>query len=135
MGHTIQVRGDTAWIIFKKGRVTLEGWLSAFDALLSDPKFRPGMPCLWDVRGASQESLSSHALATIARITAERRHERGEGRTAVMVARDVDFAAARVYQQKYEESVSAHFRPFRDLDKAEEWLRARSDQADTDAIA
>ena len=80
-GHTIEVRDDTARITFKKGQVTLEVWRNAFDALLSDPRFRPGMICLWDGREASHGSLSLHGRETMALITAQRRLERGDGLT------------------------------------------------------
>ncbi len=69
MGHTIEVRGDTAWISFEKGRLTLAGWRSAFGALLSNPGFRPGMACLWDMREAYEENacpveqISTEAVA------------------------------------------------------------------------
>ncbi len=129
MGHTIEVRGDTAWVIYE-GRVTPESVRSAFDALLSHPEFRPGMACLWDVRGASGESLSSKELDSFAHTAAEKRHERGEGRTALVVPRDVDYGAGRAYQQKFERGVAAHFMPFRDLSEAEAWLRTPWDQAE-----
>ncbi len=132
MVYTIEVRGDTAWITFQKGRLTLEGWQNAFNALLSNQGFYPGMACLWDARKASQGSLSAHDREVIARLVSERRHERGAGRTALVVSRDVDFGSARAFQQTFEGGVASHFRPFRDLDEAEEWLRAGSDQAETD---
>ena len=129
MGHTIEVRGDTVWVILE-GRVTYEEVKSVLDALLSHPEFRPGMPCLWDARGASGASLSSDELDRFAGAVAERLGERGEGRTALVVPRDVDYGAGRTYQQKFERGVAAHFRPFRDVEQAEAWLRTPLDQAE-----
>ena len=52
MGHTIEVQGDTVWVILE-GTLTLEGLQSAFDAMVSHPRFRPGMACVWDERAVT----------------------------------------------------------------------------------
>ena len=88
------------------------------------------MACLWDVRGASGGSLSSDEMDSFARTVAERLDERGEGRTALVVPRDVDYGAGRTYQQKFEQGVAARFMPFRDLVEAQAWLQTPWDQAE-----
>ena len=128
MSHTIEIPDDIARITFE-GPLTMESWTSAFDDVLSHPAFRPGMGCLWNMRGVSEGGLSHRSLEEIAVVMRERSHERGEGRTAIVAARDVDFAGARQYQAKFEQGVAVHFRPFRDLDEAEAWLRAPLEEA------
>ncbi len=122
MSHTIEIPDDIARITFE-GPLTMESWRSALDAVLSHPAFRPGLACLWNMRGVSEGGLGHDSLEEIAVVMRDRGQERGEGRSAIVAARDVDFGAARQYQMKFAQGVAVHFRPFQDLDEAEAWLR------------
>ncbi len=128
MSHTIGIADDLARVTFE-GPLTMDTWRTAFDAVLSQTAFRPGLGCLWDMRGVSEGGLSHDSMDEMAVAIRERSQERGEGRTAVVVARDVDFGGARQYQMKFEHGVAVHFRPFRDLDEAEAWLRTPLEEA------
>jgi len=106
------------------GKVTYEGLIKALEEMLDDPNFRKGANNLWDFRNVDSDRLTSVDIRGFASFIEKNKERRGEGYKVVfVVARDVDFGLARMYE------AFAGRLPFtvmvcRSMDEALSWIRA-----------
>jgi hypothetical protein len=106
------------------GDLTLDEIGEAFEALLEDPAFKPGLPVLWDLREASITSLSNLEIQQLLKLNAKRKDARGSGRAAILVSKEVDYGIARMFQV-YAEELPWETMVFRDFSQAEPWVTGR----------
>jgi hypothetical protein len=100
-----------------------EDFIRAYDQAIRFSDFMPGDPILFDFRSATLVDLSYEDCNAIAKHELERSEERGGGRCALTVNRDVDYGVARIVQALRECNIDeTQVRVFRDLDEAKDWL-------------
>ena len=78
---------------------------------------------LWDFRTLSRGPASSDELRQAAELVGRRRALWPGSRSAIVVARDVDFGLARMFQV-FAEGMGVDYQVFREVETALEWLEA-----------
>jgi hypothetical protein len=81
-----------------------------------------GHPVVWDLRGAELD-FSTADVRVIARFVLDRQPDPPPSKVGFVVARDLDFGLARMYEV-FREHPATELRVFRDLDEAMAWARS-----------
>ena len=103
------------------GELSAEEITKAFKARLENQDYRTGMKVLWDCSGATLSSLSTQGVRQLVALNARHADDRGEGMTAIVVSRDVDYGVGRMFEiHAYD--LPWHTTVFRDLESAMRWL-------------
>jgi hypothetical protein len=122
MEATVQIEDRFARVTLS-GPIAIDKWKEAYHQLLSHPDFRKDMDTLWDFRAVEEiHTLQPSDMHAIAREVTDRAEKRGAGRVALVMAREVDFGLARMYELMSDGLVPLSIRVFRDLGEAEAWL-------------
>ncbi len=110
------------------GELTPEDLIATFEEAFSRDDFQVGSHALWDFRGATGKDLLAGNVRSL--VDAVVKHRSGdEGtRIAVVVARNLDFGLARMYQQMLEASTEVKVMVFRDRDEAEIWAKGGGEE-------
>ena len=105
------------------GKATYEGLIRALKEMLDDPNFRKGANNFWDFRNVDSDSLTSVDIRGFASFIEKNKERCGEGyKVAFVVARDVDFGLARIYEA-YADRLPFTVMVFRSMDEALSWIR------------
>lgn len=108
--------------------VVLSGQFDPYDLekcyleLIHHPHWQVGGDILWDVRQCTSDHLDSPDIRAIAMILNKYREQRGRGRAAWLVSRDMDFGMSRMFEMMNENTVVFQFRVFRNQEEAEQYL-------------
>jgi hypothetical protein len=109
--------------ITMSGKVTYEGLIQAIRGMLDDPKFRKGANNLWDFRNADSDHLTNSDIQGLAAFIEKYKERRGEGyKVAFVVAHDVNFGLARVYEG-YAGRLPFKVMVYRSMEEALSWIR------------
>ena len=100
------------------GELTPEELLGALGGIYSRDEYRPGACALWDLRGAELHKFSKQDIRLIADFVTKNRGAPPGTCAALVVARDLDFGLARMYEQMLTASTDVRVMVFRDLDEA-----------------
>lgn len=117
----IQVISDKNLTIFAvKGEVTFDEGMAVLQAFYGS---NPTLYSLWDIREGTLSKITSEEIDRIVDFLAEVSASRMGGKTAGVVAKDIDFGIARMFEaiseiRKYKPKV----RIFRQIDHAMNWL-------------
>jgi hypothetical protein len=103
-----------------RGQVDIEEVVRALEDVLHRPDFRPGLNGIVDLREGDIDT-QARDVKRLATMMERYRAQIGKSRTAIVVARDVTYGMARMYQA-YAESTSIETMVFRSLDDAHRWL-------------
>ncbi len=110
------------WVFELSGVVTPAEIRAAYDRMRRTPDFDPRAPRLWDAR---QTTSSQHYGSADLRHISRETGSDVPHRVAIVVARDVDFGLARMYEAFAEaDQQLAETFVFRDLGEALAWLGA-----------
>ncbi len=90
-------------------------------ALASDPRIKPGMRELSDVRGVEQLEVTLAGIGTFVSMDAEPAAMPDDYRLAIVASTDVVFGMARLYQQRTDEELK-RVGIFRTMEEAAAWL-------------
>lgn len=101
------------------GRLDKDAFIDALREIYAHPSYAAERGGFWDVRRAEVSALTADDMQDIAAFIRESQGPQ-PGRTAMVVARDVDFGFGRMYEV-YADSV-VNFRVFRDEDLARRWI-------------
>ncbi len=81
------------------------------------------MLILWDVTRADLSSWQKDDIIYLARKVKKYSHLRRDGKTAIVLLRDVDFGISRMYQTYADvEKIDFEINVFRDVNEAKQWL-------------
>ncbi len=112
-------------------KITLTGALDisalerCYQEFLGSPNWRPGTHILWDVRNCSLKELHTEDMHRIADMTLLYRQQRGQGKAAWVVSRELDFGISRMFDALNEGHVVFLFKVFQTIAEAEGWLTAK----------
>jgi hypothetical protein len=98
----------------------------AVEALIADPRFRPGMPILFDDYTADVRNVSVEDVKTLAGHFVWLSPQLGPGRAAMLVSEPITFGVARMFEQ-YASNASLTFGVFYLREEAVQWLLGRSE--------
>ena len=110
------------------GELTPEDLIETFEKAFSRDDFHAGSNALWDFQGATGKNLFPGEIRSL--VDAVVKHRSGdEGtRIAVVVARDLDFGLARMYEQMLEAATPVRVMVFRDCGEAEIWAKGGGEE-------
>lgn len=108
-------------IITVWGEATLAGFRGYMAEFLDDPRWRPGMDSLVDLRALEIGEITSAQIRGLVEAQTRNREKRGGGRTAAVVSQEVTFGLVRMYEAYADQQSSPH-RVFRSYDEARTWL-------------
>ena len=121
MGLSYSYEDDMLRIV-GEGDYTAQDLMDLLAAALSDPRSRPGISTLMDVR-RSEAARTTDELVSIVEFLGSKRDRAVPLRCAVVATSDLRFGLSRmvsVYLEKY----GVDLRVFRDIESAELWLRS-----------
>ncbi len=93
----------------------------AVEELVADPRFRPGMPILFDDYGADVRNVSVEDVKALAHHFVRLSPELGSARAAMLVSEPLTFGVARMFEQ-YASNASLTFSVFYRREEAVRWL-------------
>jgi hypothetical protein len=96
--------------------------LSAFDAAVDSPEYRPGMARLWDFTEADPSSLDSETLRQMALHSLRFPPGVRDVRVAFVAPTDLGFGLARMFEAFSDGVAAITPRVFHTRDEAEAWL-------------
>jgi hypothetical protein len=121
MGLSYGYDGDMLRIV-GEGDYTAQELRDVFVAAMSDPRTRPGIPTLLDIR-ESEAQRTNDELVSLVDFLGSKRDRAVPLRVAVVTEGDLRFGLSRmvsVYLERYGVDLQA----FRDIESAELWLRS-----------
>ncbi len=122
MPVAIQVQPENKLATFEcSGTVVMDDVRAAFQDMIDDPRFIPGINALWDLRHASI-GVRMQEIPGLLDMVSSRQRDRGRDyRVAILVAGNPDFGLSTLFE------MSAHAMPFavrvfRSRTEATSWL-------------
>ena len=103
------------------GVLTDEELIQHKQALVADPRFRPGMKEFSDVRGVDRLDVTPQGIARFIQFDQMHSEALNGHKLALVVPTDFVFGMGRMYQQRVDGEVSS-VQVFRDQDEARAWL-------------
>ncbi len=102
------------------GKVSTPEVIETLRRVIDSPDYRPGLDGLVDLR-ESRHAPKSDEIREVASIMVNHHEQIGHSRSALVVASDLGYGLARMYQAIAEgSSIETHI--FRDMDEARHWL-------------
>ena len=108
--------------IVGEGDYTAQDLKDLLVAAISDPRTRPGIPTLMDIR-RSEATRTTDELVSIVDFLGSKRDRSVPLRCAVVATGDLRFGLSRMVSV-YVERYGVDLRAFRDIESAELWLRS-----------
>jgi len=121
MGLSYSYDGDTLRIV-GEGDYTAQDLKDLLLAVIADPRTRPGMSTLMDIR-QSEAKRTTDELVAMADFLGSKRDRAVPLRCAVVATGDLHFGLSRmvsVYLERY----GVDLRVFREIEAAEYWIRS-----------
>jgi hypothetical protein len=117
-----QINPDRRLVMFRcSGEIVLSEIRRAYDQMISDPGFEPGINALWDLRDASI-GVRMQEIPDILGMIRARQEKRGTGyRVAILVAGSPDFGLSTLFEMRTH-SMPFNVKVFRSYTQATRWL-------------
>jgi len=87
------------------------------------PDFRPEAPSLFDARDAQLDAFAGTEVRHVVETVIKFRGAPPGTKTAIVMAHDLGFGLARMFEQQFEAKESSDVMVFRDMDEAMAWLK------------
>lgn len=110
------------YLICLSGPFSLEDLEKCYSEVVSTSQWSAGTDIIWDARKCSFDHLNSEDLSMIGKMTLRYRNQRGKGKAAWVVSREIDFAISRMFGMLNEERVVFDFRVFKNIDNARNFI-------------
>jgi hypothetical protein len=107
------------------GHLNLEELGGTLTKIYESADFDPDQDVLWNLLKANLSAFSVDDIRQVTHLVKDNWGASDKSRAALVVARDLDFGLARMYQQLLEGQSLGEVRIFRNVDEAIEWLSAK----------
>ena len=98
-------------------------------AVADDPKIKPGVKEIVDLRGVDSVEASTDSIGVIINIDMEHREKLAGQQTAIVAPRELLYGLSKIYEVLYELSQGpANVKVFRDIGEARKWLELKPDE-------
>ncbi|HHP7234116.1 MAG TPA: STAS/SEC14 domain-containing protein [Desulfobacterales bacterium] len=104
------------------GEISFDQVCDSLAAFYRETESHPVANVLWDIRAADVSRLTSAEMERLPLFAGRFTHARKGGRTAIVAAREVDFAVTRLISF-FSHNLPVTVRAFRNLEEAESWLQ------------
>jgi hypothetical protein len=101
--------------------VTGDEFIQAVTDMLGDERWQPGFNSMWDGRYVTALNLEPERAREFIKRMGAVRDRRGAGKTAVVVARELDYAMARFFSLAIKVT-ARQINVFRTVEDAQRWL-------------
>ena len=126
MPITYEIDDRNGWVkMVGSGVITDEEVLTYRQALLADPRFRPSMKLLSDMRGIERVQVTAGGIRRLVHEESSHAHELAARRLAIVTDSPVAYGMARMYQMLAENAGGA-IQVFRRIEDATAWLQAEA---------
>ena len=104
------------------GQFDLHDLEKCYVTIFDHPDWAPGLHILWNAKGCTFEHLDTDDLHAISDMTSQYKQQRGEGRAAWVVSRDIDFGISRMFEMLSKRDVIFDFCVFKTIPEAQDFL-------------
>ncbi len=104
------------------GSLSFDTLTDTLAELYQDARFRADQDALWDPREASLAELTADEVRRVIELVRNNWATEGTPRAALVVAREVDFGMARMYELQLSDLSTGRVQVFRNMEAAREWL-------------
>lgn len=112
------------------GKVHLKDWVGFADAILTDPRWKPGMSLLSDIRKADLSEFTFDDMQQYVTHVLTYERETVGTRVATVVATSLNFGVIRMWDAQAEiQQTPVQNRVFQSMDEAEAWLGVARERA------
>lgn len=112
-------------VVLVRGPVTGPGLTALFQKVVDDPARGPRTGILLDATDARGDAIAASDIWALANLVKNHAEKVGIGGVAVVVARQVDYGLARMWQLMTESETSLRAGVFRQRQEALEWFDGR----------
>ena len=123
MKYNIHIEKELA-IVHVSGQATAKGFSETTEALVSSPKWTPGMNILIDYSDLDLSNAASTNVNSFARALAPHRDQLGSGLCACVNTKPLNFGLGRMWQVFMEEHSNLKVAVFYDINEAKNWLQS-----------
>lgn len=128
MDYTISVnRNLSFFMIALSGRFDVRDLETCYLDMLDHANWKTGADVLWDATDCTFDHLGARDVRAIGEMTEKYREQRGNGKAAWVVGRDVDFGISRMFELLNKEKVVFDFRVFKTVEEAKEWIEGAAE--------
>lgn len=117
------------YLVQLSGQFNLHVFEECYIDLLNHNQWKPGCGILWDARQCIVEHLNEEDMRTIGMMNLKYKVERGEGKSAWVVEKSVDFGMARMFENINEMVILYNFRVFMSMQDAQIFLANTNSKA------
>lgn len=123
MDYTVQRDNNLPYQTIKiTGELKFEYFDKFYTDLIKNENWEKDKHVLWDLRQCNFDSLNSFNLESISYMISRHEPERGKGKSAIVVTRNVDYGIARMFELINENRFKFNFMIFKAMDEAIQWL-------------
>jgi hypothetical protein len=109
-------------VVTTSGPAALEGFAAYLEALVSDPRWRPGRDVLSDQSRLDARSLTAAEIESILELHLRYAEAIGPGLSAIVTGSPLKFGLARMFEAQGQDALPFRMRIFATVEKAEAWL-------------
>ena len=121
--HEFQFQTDRGLVEVRAfGKATLEGFVGLDTKLVEHSCWTPGMRVMFDLRALDLSDLSVEDIHRNADFVRGLSDRLGTARFACVMAKEIDFGLARMFEVLTSEGNQLDIRVFRSMSEAETWL-------------
>ncbi|MEM7467168.1 MAG: hypothetical protein AAF387_09810 [Pseudomonadota bacterium] len=111
-------------MVVMSGEVSPQSVIETVQAMLSHPAFSPTMSSIWDYRHCVVGEFPLAELKRVGDLAHATKDINYNAKIALVVGDDLQFGLSRMFVM-LNEFEHVEFRPFRDIDTAEDWICGR----------
>ena len=108
--------------VVSSGHIDVQGISDVLGAVLSSEVWEPGMSLLTDYTESSTVDLNSELVGEISYLVKEQKEKLGTGKMAIIMASELDFGYARMFQLLTEDHIDKEVNVYRDRESAIKWI-------------
>ncbi|MBW1800632.1 MAG: hypothetical protein JRJ85_07870 [Deltaproteobacteria bacterium] len=102
------------------GLLSKKAILDAFDSVVSDKRYKPGMGRIWDFRNADLSSMDFETITEMAQYSLKFPPGVNDVKVAFVTSRDLEYGLSRIFEMS--SKAMTPIRVFRAMDEAEKWM-------------
>lgn len=110
--------------VVSSGHIDVKGITDILGAVLTSEVWKPGMSLLADYSDSSTVDLNSELVGQISHLVKEQKERLGSGKMAIIMASDLDYGYARMFQLLTEDYIDKEVNVYRDRESALKWIVA-----------
>ena len=104
------------------GHIDVSGIKGSLHAVVGDEAWHPGMNLIVDYTESSTVELNTEKIGEISKLVKTHKENLGSGKMAIVMASDLDYGYARMFQLLTEDYIDKEINVYRDSESAIKWI-------------